>query len=166
MLLKLARAKKTIEPRMKMIAKIKDHLAKDNIYLSLCQEHGKSPSIINAIPIVFTDKIDVTAKTVNSKIFLNTSLLDKTFKVVVRYVLHEMVHAFQHMEKEGKNNPPKKKVYLDRPEEIEAFQYQIEYDEKHRGKEKADDYVDELLSYHKIPDNKRPEKKKELKENL
>lgn len=166
MLLKVAKAKKTIEPRMKMVAKIKDHLLKDNIYLSLCREHNKPPSIISAIPIAFTNKLDVTAKTINSKIFLNTSLLEKSFKVVARYVLHEMVHAFQHMEKEGKDNPPKKKIYLDRPEEIEAFQYQIEYDEKHRGKERADEYVDELLSYHKIPKNKRPEKKKELKENV
>ena len=66
------------------------------------------------------------------------------------------------MEKEGKKNKEKNKVYLNRPEEMEAFQYQIEFDARKRSDKKVNEYVNDLLSYHDIPKEKRPAKKEEL----
>lgn len=72
--------------------------------------------------------------------------------------LHIAFSTWKKKEKRIKKN----KVYLNRPEELEAFQYQIKFDAKNRSDKKADEYVNDLLSYHDIPKNKRPAKKEEL----
>lgn len=162
---KFAKEKK-LEKRTKLIAKIKSFLKADETYLALCEEYEQPPDILDGISIVFTSDIDVTAKTINAKVFLNSALLDEQFKIISRYVLHELTHCFQHMEKEGKKKTKKKKVYLDRPEEVEAFQYQIKFDNEHRNDDDVNKYVNNLLSYHKVPKEKRPLKKKELTEKI
>ena len=155
-----------LEKRTKLIAKIKAFLKADETYLTLCEEYDQPPEILDGISVVFTDDIDVTAKTINAKVFLNSALLDDQFKIIARYVLHELTHCFQHMEKEGKKKTKKNKVYLDRPEELEAFQYQIKFDNEHRKDSDVNKYVNNLLSYHKVPKEERPLKKKELTEKL
>ena len=70
------------------------------------------------------------------------------------------------MEKEGKKKVKKEKIYLNRPEELEAFQYQIKFDADNRSDKKVNEYVNDLLSYHKIPKDKRPKKKEELMEKM
>ena len=70
------------------------------------------------------------------------------------------------MEKEGKKKTKKEKIYLNRPEELEAFQYQIKFDADKRSGKKVNEYVNDLLSYHKIPKEKRPEKKDELMDKI
>jgi hypothetical protein len=82
----------------------------------------------------------------------------------MRYAIHELVHALQHMRNKTKKDPYKDKEYLDRGDELEAFQYQIKFDKKERGSEEAYEYVDELLEYHEIPEDEANEKKKELLE--
>jgi hypothetical protein len=151
-----------LEKRTKMVAELKDFLKADQTYRELCEEYDHDESIIDGIPVVFTSEIDVTAKTVNAKVFINTSIIDDKFEIVARYLLHELTHCFQHMEKEGKKNKEKNKVYLNRPEEMEAFQYQIEFDARKRSDKKVNEYVNDLLSYHDIPKEKRPAKKEEL----
>ena len=154
--------KNKLEKTTKMVAKLKDFLKADQTYRDLCEEYDHDESIIDGIPVVFTSEIDVTAKTVNAKVFINTSIIDDKFEIVARYLLHELTHCFQHMEKEGKKNKGKNKVYLNRPEEMEAFQYQIEFDARKRSGKKVNEYVNDLLSYHNIPKEKRPAKKEEL----
>lgn len=154
--------KNKLEKTTKMVAKLKDFLKADQTYRDLCEEYDHDESIIDGIPVVFTSEIDVTAKTVNAKVFINTSIIDDKFEIVARYLLHELTHCFQHMEKEGKKNKEKNKVYLNRPEEMEAFQYQIEFDARKRSGKKVNEYVNDLLSYHNIPKEKRPAKKEEL----
>jgi hypothetical protein len=66
------------------------------------------------------------------------------------------------MEKEGRKKNRKNKVYLNRPEELEAFQYQIKFDAEKRSDKDVEEYVNNLISYHKIPKEKRKEKKEEL----
>ena len=154
--------KNKLEKTTKMVANLKDFLKADQTYRDLCEEYDHDESIIDGIPVVFTSEIDVTAKTVNAKVFINTSIIDDKFEIVARYLLHELTHCFQHMEKEGKKNKEKNKVYLNRPEEMEAFQYQIEFDARKRSGKKVNEYVNDLLSYHDIPKEKRPAKKEEL----
>jgi hypothetical protein len=157
---------KSLERNTKMSAKIKSYLKSDEIYRELCREYDHDPDILDGIAVVFTDDIDVTAKTINAKIFLNSALLDEKIEIIARYLLHELTHSFQHMEKEGKKIKEKNKVYLNRPEEMEAFQYQIKFDSKKRSEDKVNKYVNDLLSYHNIPKEKRPEKKKELMDKI
>ena len=149
-----------------MVAKIKDYLRADETYKDLCNEYQLDPDILDGIPVVFTDEIDVTAKTINAKVFLNTSLLDEKIEIIGRYLLHELTHCFQHMEKEGKKTKKKNKVYLNRPEELEAFQYQIKFDAKKRSDDEVNKYINDLLSYHNIPKENRKNKKEELMKKL
>lgn len=163
---KKKKIKKKLEDKMKLIADLKDYLKSDQTFKDLCEEYDQEGSIIDGIPVVFTSDIDVTAKTINSKVFLSTSLLGDKFEIIARYLLHELTHCFQHMEKEGKAKKKKEKVYLDRPEELEAFQYQLEFDADKRSVKQVNKYVDDLLFYHKIPKKKRKDKKEELLEKV
>jgi len=158
--------KQKLEAKTKIISKLKNFLKADETYLELCKEYEQDPEIIDGIAVVFTSDIDVTAKTINAKVFLNSSLLDEGFKIIARYLLHELTHCFQHMEKEGKKRGKKEKIYLDRPEELEAFQYQIKFDTEHRKDDDVNKYINNLLSYHKIPKDERKEKKDQLKKKL
>ena len=158
--------KNRLESNTILISKIKSFLKADETFQGLCKEYDQEVSILDGIPVVFTSDLDVTAKTINAKVFLNSSLLDEKMEIIARYLLHELTHCFQHMEKEGKRKNKKEKIYLNRPEELEAFQYQIKFDADNRSKDKVNDYVNELLSYHKIPKEKRHKKKEELMEKI
>ncbi len=157
---------KPLEKKTKIVAKLKDYIRADEVYKELCQEYSQDPDILDGISVVFTDDIDVSAKTINAKIFLNSALLDEKIELTARYLLHELTHCFQHMEKEGKKQKQKDKVYLNRPEEMEAFQYQIKFDADKRSDKSVNKYVNDLLSYHDYPKEERPQKKKELMEKL
>jgi hypothetical protein len=157
---------KSLERNTKMSARIKSYLKSDEIYRELCDEYGHDLDILDGIAVVFTNDIDVTAKTINAKVFLNSALLDEKIEIIARYLLHELTHCFQHMEKEGKKRKEKNKVYLNRPEELEAFQYQIKFDSKKRSEDKVNKYVNDLLSYHNIPKENRPKKRKELMDKI
>ena len=161
-----AKTKRPLERKTELVAKIKKYLMADEIYRELCVEYGRSPEILDGISVVFTDEIDVTAKTINAKVFLNSSLIDEKIHIIARYLLHELTHCFQHMEKDGKPIKKKDKIYLNRPEELEAFQYQIKFDAKKRPDKEVNEYVNNLLSYHKIPKEERREKKDELMEKM
>jgi hypothetical protein len=161
-----ARQKRSLQYKTELLSKIRRLLKKDDICLQICSEFGHEPDILDGIPIEFDSKLDVSAKTINAKIYLNDSLLDEAFKVIMRYVVHELVHAFQHMNKISMKDEHKEKDYLDRPDELEAFQVQIKYDAKHRGKDKAEEYVDDLIEYHEIPKKQKEEKKEELMEKV
>lgn len=157
-----ARKKNSLKHKTELLSKIRKLLKEDDICLQICSEFGHEIDILDGIPIQFDPDIDVSAKTINAKIYLSENLLSESFKVIMRYVVHELVHAFQHMNKKDKEDKHEKKDYLDRPDEVEAFQAQIKYDAKNRGKDAAEDYVDELIEYHEIPNTKKEEKKEEL----
>lgn len=166
MFLKVAK-KSRIEEKHKLLAKIRVHLRNDDMAKNLTKEYGIKSWIFDAVPLDFKD-IKVTAKTVNGTIFLNPKIHEMPFNIVMRYVIHEFVHVLQHIteEKDGEVEDDKKEEYLDREDEIEAFQQQIKYDAKHRGKDAAEEYTNELLEYHKIPKEEKKERKKELMEKV
>jgi len=158
----------SIENQVKILSKVKKYLKKDPVVKEICEEYGKSPDELDGVSITFDSNLDVTAKTIDGKMFLNTSLLDEKFEILCRYVVHELTHVFQHMEKEFKKNKSKRKEeYLERPEEIEAFQNQIKFDSNERSEEAAKNYVNRLLKYHGIKDEEEKDsKKKELLKKL
>ena len=116
------------------------------------------------VPISF-DKLDVSAKTIDGSIFLNEKLAKKDFDILMRYVIHELVHAIQHSDEKNKNKEDKAEDYLDRQSEIDAFVEQIKFDKKNRGKDAAEEYVEELLDHHNIKGDRREKKREELLES-
>lgn len=158
----------SIESQIETIAKVKKFLKTNSIVKEICEQYGMSLGDLDGVTISFERKLDVTAKTIDGKISLNSSLMDEKFEIICRYVVHELTHVFQHMKKEfSKDKNRRNKEYLDRPEEIEAFQNQIKFDAKVRTKKDAIEYVDALLEYHKIKNKKeKAEKRKLLLEKL
>ncbi len=157
-----AKKKKDLLDRAETLVKIKECLKDDNIVKEICNEHEFDQDILDGISISFSDELDVSAKTTDSKIELNSSLLEDDFNIIMRYVIHELVHAIQHLEAKTFNDPYEDHDYLDRPDELEAFTRQIQFDKENRGEEKVEKYVNDLIEYHEIPLKEQKQKKKEL----
>ena len=165
-MIKVVSAKKRNNPLMNQVeslSRIRTALMNDPVAKEICKENNIGVWFLESVPIRYED-LEVTAKTVNGNIILNPKLMKKSFEILMRYVIHEMVHAIQHIEEYGKKQTDKKKNYLNREDEIEAFQYQVKFDESQRGEDKVDEYVDGLLSYHDVPKDQREDKKKEIME--
>jgi len=144
------------------LSKIRNALLNDKIARKICKEKGMGEWFLAGVPIKF-DKIKQSAKTVDSHIILNKSLLKKSFDIIMRYVIHELTHSIQHVQNFRKKDTKKdKEDYLDKDTEVEAFKYQVEFDAENRGQEKAEKYVEDLLDYHKLKGKDRADKKDEL----
>jgi hypothetical protein len=144
------------------LSEIREALLEDKVAKKICKEKGVGESFLLGVPIEFGE-IEQSAKTVNSHIILNKKLMEKPFDIIMRYVIHELTHSIQHVQR-FKEKEQKKDIeeYLDKDTEIEAFQYQVEFDAENRGKEKAEEYVEHLLDYHDIAGKKRTDKRDEL----
>lgn len=155
------KAKTELQNNVELVAKIKRELRNEEIALDICKEYGFDIDILDGISIEFADDLEASAKTVDGAILLSSNLIEKDFEVMMRYAIHELVHAMQHMkitslkEFEGQE-------YLDRSDELEAFQFQIEYEAKAVGEEEAEEYVDDLIEYHEIPEDEAGDKKERL----
>ena len=148
-----------------ILSEIRQSLKENEIAQEICKEQGFDIDIIDGIPIEFEEDLDASAKTVDSKIRLSTSLLDEEFEIIMRYAIHELVHALQHMRLDNFESYDDLD-YLDRPDELEAFQFQIAYDAQERGEDEAIDYVEDLIEYHEIPEDDKLSKKEELLEKI
>ena len=147
-----------------LLSKIRTELMNDKIAKDICKENEVDDDFLKGVPIRFDD-LDVSAKTINSNIILNKKLIEKSFHMIMRYVIHELVHAIQHCDSHKKEDKNDKAVdYLDNKDEVDAFQKQILYDSVVSGKGAAEDYVDGLLDYHDIDGDEAEEKKEELME--
>jgi hypothetical protein len=156
--------KTELQDSIELISKLKSELKENDIALEICKEYGHDIDIIDGLAIEFADseEVDASAKTINARIFLNKKLMDGPFENVMRYALHEFVHSLQHMERSGTEDPYVDCEYLERPDEVEAFQFQIKYEDDVRGEDRAHEYIDDLLDYHEIPSGKKEDKKEEL----
>lgn len=117
---------------------------------------------IDNVHVEFCD-LPVSAKTKNQKIYLNEAMLDDDSDIddPSHYLAHEMIHFLQ---QSTGNVAGHKSVdeYLDKPTEMEAFQTQIDYKERHEGEGEAATYVEDLLDHHDYSGSDRKEKKEEL----
>ena len=131
----------------------------DETYRDMCKEYDVSPEVIHLIPIRFGD-IDTSAKTVHGIIILNKKLLDKgQFEDHIHYILHEILHFLQMITRKTPTKKDKDEEYLDNEDELEAFQYQVEF----MGEDKGEEYVEKLLDHHEVNDeDDREEKMDEL----
>jgi len=154
----------SVKEKYKILNKIKDLMKKDSFIINLLKENGKSEDMIDEIPIDFDTSLEVSAQTINGAIKLNEKLLSKPMSIIMRYIVHELVHVFQHID--GLEDDGKKKNYLDNKDEVEAFKKQIEFDAINNGIDKAVDYTQKLIKFHKYPKKKRDQKLKELTEEL
>lgn len=150
-----------LENIIETLAEIKKELKDNPIAHEICDEYGFQIDIIDGIPIEFIEDLDASAKTLDARIQLNTNLLDEDFAIIMRYAIHELVHALQHM-RSVEIDPYSDEDYLDRGDELEAFQYQIAFDAENRGRNEAEDYVNDLIEYHEIPEPEQDVKKTEL----
>jgi hypothetical protein len=152
----------TLREIFKALSEIRAALLNDEIAMDICSEAGEDESILEAVPIYF-EEMDVTAKTVSGKIMLNPALIGEPFIIMMRYVIHELVHVMQHLD--GKNRGEDDSGnYLDKETEEAAFKRQIEFDVEHRPKKDVDEYIGGLLEYHDFPEKDRAKKEEELKE--
>ena len=143
-----------------LLSKLRKALLNDKVAKKICREKGVGEGFLLGVPIKF-EKIKQSAKTVDSNIILNRSLTEKPFDIIMRYVIHELTHSIQHVQV-SKKKKKDDEDYLDKETEIEAFKYQVEFDENERGRGKAEKYVEDLLDYHKIKGKDREDKKDEL----
>ena len=149
----------SVKKGIDLVKKIKEYVKKDEECKELFKKYNKEISLIDYISISFDSKLEGSAKTINGRVYLNSKLASKPFVIIMRYVVHELVHVFQHMK--GIKSK-KEKNYLDIKEEEEAFAEQVKFDAEKRGEEKAEEYVEDLLEYHKYPKKKRESKFKKL----
>jgi len=147
--------------QMEILSHVRTALMNDKVAKQICKDKGMGEWFLKSVPISF-DKLKPTAKTINGKIVLNPKLMKKPFNILMRYVIHELTHAIQHVDDFGEKEDDKSQDYLDREDEVEAFQYQVEYDVGERGLEKVEEYVEGLLDFHDIPAVKQNDKKEEL----
>ncbi len=163
--------KKSIQNKIELVNRCKDRCKTLPQYKKIVKEyknnHGLDIDVdtIDGVSIRFCDEIDSSARTVNGEICLNEEIIsnDSVGKevagssdedLITRYILHEMVHVFQHMKNEGKKIK-KEKEYLNREEEQEAFQAQISF--MNDNGEDVSSYVKKVIDLHDV-------KKDDLKE--
>lgn len=164
MIIILAKAEADLGDELEILSRVRQDLKEDPVVIKLFKDKKKDMELIDGIPIDFSDEIDVSAKTINSRIILNKRLLHEPYDILYRYAVHEVVHSLQHIDIDGGENNYDDYEYLDRPDEVEAFQYQIESDKNRRGEDEVVEYVEELIDYHDIPEHEQDDKKEQLLE--
>ena len=85
---------------------------------------------------------------------------------MMRYVIHELTHAVQHIIHDGSMKSRKNEDYLEKDSEVEAFQRQLEWQVDNSSLKEAEKYVDDLLAYHDTPKRKQEDIKEELLERV
>ena len=99
---------------------------------------------IHDVRISFGD-LDVSAKTKNKEITINESFLVDGFEEDMHYVVHELVHYLQQHTGDVKGYEDLgSQDYLDKPTEVEAFSYQVQFMRDQYGDEKAEEYVEDF----------------------
>lgn len=146
-----------------VVKKLKQEVKQDKTLRDKFEEYNVPIDEVDGVAVVF-EKLPVSAKTKDMKIYLNEDMLDPNSEIdPTEYLIHELVHYLQQRcgETEGHNATDD---YLEKPTEEEAFKAQIDYKEESNGEEDAEEYVDGLLDYHDYKGKKRERKKKELME--
>jgi len=103
----IIRAKKmgVLKSKVETLAQIRRDLKESPIIQQTCKDYKLPIDIIDGIPIDFIE-LDVSAKTIDSKIYLNEDLLSEDYDVIMRYAIHEVTHSLQHMEREDLDKDP------------------------------------------------------------
>lgn len=139
--------------------KMKEKVKTDEKVIDKFEEYGVDIALLDDVHVEFID-LDVSAKTKDTKIFINKKLVEQGHNPT-HYLVHEMIHFLQ--QHTGHTDPKKgEKDYMDRETEMEAFQSQVDFKKREDSPSDAEDYVDNLLDYHDIDGKERKDKKDEL----
>ena len=151
------------EKKQKLVKTIKDLLKKNPIVFSMFEEFKVPINLIDQIVIDFKD-MDVSAKTKDKKIYINSKFLNNgDIADELHYFVHELCHYLQQFNKETSHfKNLKTKTYLDKPTEIEAFQYQIQFIRDQYGEDRAREYASDLVSFHDLNEQEAKDKKLKL----
>lgn len=157
----------------KVIQRAKRELKSEPAYLEICKEYNVKPDIIDGISISFKP-LDVSAKTINGEVFLNERLFESGDMIEVkRYVTHETVHVLQQnaglVDTKTDDNDATTtdgEDYLNDPNELEAFQTQLEFMDDHQSPEEIQKYIENLLDHHSIRGKERRKKVIELTQKI
>jgi len=163
--------KKEIEKGIDLVSQVRKDLKKSDIAKTIASKYGledQFEDIIDGVAIYFNDFAEdgmsdgVSARTTDGVVSLNNKLMDN-IDHIMEYVVHEFTHVCQHIVNEG--SAPKKHSgkYIEKPEELEAFHYQVQQIQEDKGDEESLQYIRDLLDYHKI---KNPKKRKTLERLL
>jgi len=144
----------------KLIEELRKSLKGTPVAHRLCDKYGEDPDFVDDIPIRF-EPLDVSAKTVNGEILLNSKLLEGEFRDDMRYLVHEFTHCLQ--QEHGKvDESTKDEDYLDDPNEKEAFKAQVDFMETAYTPAEIQTYLDGLMKHHDVRGKERLKKIKEL----
>lgn len=142
---------------------IKEQLKREPIVQKEFKKYERNINDVDKVSIEFDPNLDVSAKTINGKIYLNAKMLEEDWHDYFHYAVHEVTHYLQHTSGKCNGHGDNEKVpYLDNESEVEAFQNQLKYREKTEDKKTVNKYVKDLLDKHDVPQDERKEKKKEL----
>jgi len=140
----------------KVVSLLRKKLKGSPLARRLCDKYDEELEFIDTIPIEF-QPLDVSAKTVNGRILLNSKLLEGEFRDNMRYMIHEFVHCLQQENGDvGSDNG--EGDYLDDPHEMEAFWFQIEGMEDMYSPEEVQEYIGGLMDHHDLTGKERKEK--------
>lgn len=133
----------------KVRAKVRNH----PIITDLFKENKLDPDEFDLIPMCFA-KLDVSARTDHGVIYFNVDLAKDGFGKNDHYMVHEGTHWVDQCTGTKPTKGSDSGDYLKNPEEVEAFQHQVEYIDETKSKDKAEKYVEKVLDHHDVHDKK------------
>jgi hypothetical protein len=143
-----------------LIQQIKDKLKKNEIIQKSFADKGLDVNEIDDIPVCFAP-LEVSARTDHGIVYLNEELWDEP-EEIDHYLAHEFEHFAQQTTGDGPTKGSTEDNYLDNEFEQEGFQTQTEYLSDTRGDEVAEDYIEDVMEHHEVPDKEKKKRKREL----
>lgn len=147
--------------QLKLINILKQKVKKHEVVKEMFDEYDVDLDEIDLIPMGFAD-LDVSARTDHGTILLNYRMLqDGSFLNDDHYLVHEITHFLQQTTGDGPTSGGKDD-YLDNKYEQEGFQNQTEYIADTKGKDVAENYIEQVMDKHEVPEEEKEEKRDAL----
>lgn len=148
---------------VRMLRTIVDFLSRSSSVKAMFEYYGVPISRIHDVEIYFVD-LPVSAKTKDKVIYINNKFIENgKLANELHYIVHELCHWLQQECDDPYGRIPEEKTeYLDMPSELEAFTYQAHFMREFYGDDAAEDYVDDLLDFHKVKGADRIKKREAL----
>jgi hypothetical protein len=146
----------------RQLKKMREYLKQNEVVQKMFQDYDVDIAEIDLVPMQFGD-LEVSAKTDHAVIIFNYKLLTGgNFADNFHYGTHELEHYLQQTAGKKATKSADDGDYLHNPYEQKAFSRQVLFIAEEDGKDKAEQYVDDLLEHHdKDKDNKEGKKLKD-----
>lgn len=152
----------TKQKQQELIELAKHYLECSPVVQAMFEDYGVPVSHIKEVPVFFAP-LSVSAKTKDKKVYINESLLEDGFEDDLHYIVHEVCHYLQQSTGDVLEYKDLQDLdYLDKPTELEAFSYQVQFMRDYYGDDFAKEYVNDLLDFHEYEGKEREEKRKRI----